>query len=153
MGIKQLAMADALSRIKPIDHSQIKIRRSKAGKRTIGGREIFFRSTWEANYARVLQWLKEQGSIKDWEFETVTYPFPGIKRGCIDYKIDFKVINPDDSFEIHEVKGYMDKKSATKLERMAKFYPDVKIVIVDRKQYMVLKAQMKPFLPDWEGHL
>ena len=53
----------------------------KAGWREIAGRRIYFRSRWEANYARYLQWLKDRGEIVDWEYEPETFWFEKIKRG------------------------------------------------------------------------
>ncbi|MCV6900732.1 DUF1064 domain-containing protein, partial [Escherichia coli] len=88
----------------------------------------FFRSSWEANYARYLNWLIAQGEIAKWEFECQTFVFHGITRGVISYTPDFKVYSKDGSHEWHEVKGWMDAKSKAKLKRMAKFYPAEKVV-------------------------
>ena len=43
-------------------------RTNKAGWREIGDKRCYFKSAWEANYARYLQWLKENGRIIDWEY-------------------------------------------------------------------------------------
>ena len=40
------------------------------------------------------------------------------------------MIHLDGSEEWAEVKGYYDSKSQTKMKRMAKYYPDVKIRLV-----------------------
>ena len=33
----------------------------------------------------------------------------------------------------HEVKGWMDQKSRTKIARMAKYYPQVKLLVIDKE--------------------
>ena len=35
----------------------------------------------------------------------------------------------------HEIKGWFDDKSKLKLKRMKKYYPEVKIILIDEKQY------------------
>lgn len=132
----------------PETYPQVKARRSKVGTRDDIG--IFVRSSWEANYARYLNWLKSIGEIKDWSYESVTFDFP-IKRGSRFYTPDFRIINTDGSIEYHEVKGYMDQRSSTKLKRMAKYYPETKLVLVDKDAYYALSRQIKNLIPNWEG--
>jgi len=122
-------------------------RRSKGGFREDIG--IYVRSSWEHNYALYLNWLKDNGKIKAWSYETETFPFP-IKRGAIDYKPDFKVEYADGHIEFHEVKGYMDKTSRTKLKRMAKYYPDIKVRLIDAAVMRDLNALFRKTLAHWE---
>ena len=103
----------------------------KQGWRTIGGKRNYFRSKWEANYARWLQWRKKHGEIIDWLHEPQTFWFESIKRGVRSYLPDFKVILLDGTHEWHEVKGYMDSKSLTKIKRLKKYYPEEKLIVVD----------------------
>ena len=123
-------------------------RNSKSGKREDLDNQ-YFRSAWEANYARYLNWLIKQGEIKAWEFEVDTFQFP-VKRGNMSYLPDFKITNNDGSIEYHEVKGYMDDNSRVKLNRMAKYYPEVKLVLIDKEFYVALAKQMKPMIVGWE---
>lgn len=119
----------------------------------IGTREdlgLFVRSSWEANYARYLNWLIEQGEIEKWEYEVDTFEFEPIKRGTRFYTPDFKIFNNDGSVEYHEVKGYMDSKSKTKLKRMAKYYPDIEIVLIDKDVYYSIASQCKNLIENWE---
>jgi len=110
--------------------------RTKKGWREFpSGKKHYFRSEWEMNYADYLEWLVSAGEIKDWQFEADTFWFEKIKRGVRSYLPDFKVFNNDGSIEYHEVKGWMDDKSATKLKRMAKYYPEIKLVLIDACQY------------------
>lgn len=120
----------------------------KAGKRSDLNNQ-YFRSTWEANFARYLNLLQCCGNIYKWEYEADEFAFP-IKRGTRFYIPDFKVWDtPDSKPYYYEVKGFMDKKSQTKLKRMAKYYPDVKIIVVDNRQYKAI-AKKSYLIPGWE---
>ena len=123
--------------------------RAKRGYRDDLG-DTFFRSSWEANYARYLNWMRDGGLIKEWSFEPETFWFNGIKRGVVSYLPDFKVINTDDTVYYVEVKGWMDAKSKTKIKRMAKYYPSVKLVVVDAKAYRQISKTVAPFIKGWE---
>src|SRR5690606_8292944 len=61
--------------------------RGSQGRRSDLG-NIFFRSSWEANYARYLNFLKSQGHIYKWEFEPDTFWFESIRRGVRSYLPD-----------------------------------------------------------------
>jgi hypothetical protein len=122
----------------------------KASWREIGGYKKYYRSRWEANYARYLEWMRMQGLILGWLHEPETFWFEGIKRGCMSYLPDFKVKEIDGKESYHEVKGWMDDRSKTKIKRMAKYHPNVKLVVVDTKEYKLLEKKMKPIITDWE---
>lgn len=107
---------------------------------------VYFRSKWEANYALFLDWLVKKGEIKEWEFEPDKFIFEAINFGTRSYTPDFKVINNNGSIEYHEVKGYMDGKSKTKLKRMAKYYPDVKLILIDSAYYRDLAKKVGKML-------
>jgi len=97
---------------------------STRGVRIIGHREIYFRSRWEANFARVLQWHKVNGHpfngifVSAWNYEARIFWFDlerarvanrlygtklrGIRAGTVNYKPDFKVTGapePEDDIE------------------------------------------------------
>lgn len=122
----------------------------KQGWREIGGYRKYYRSKWEANYARYLQFLKDNKAIKDWKHEAKTFWFEGLKRGTMSYLPDFLVIKNNDEEEYHEVKGYMDKKSATKLKRMKKYHPNVKIILVEKDWFKRNNSLGKSLFKDWE---
>jgi len=122
----------------------------KAGWREIGGKRKYFRSKWEANYARYLEWLKEHNQIKEWQHENKTFWFEGIKRGCRSYLPDFEVENNNGTIEYHEVKGWYDDRSKTKVKRMAKYYPEVKLIIIFQKQYNEIKNKVGRLINGWE---
>lgn len=116
----------------------------------INGKKIFFRSLWEFRYALYLQLLKEQGKINDWQHEPKTFWFEGIKRGTNNYKPDFLVIHKNDSEEWVEVKGYMDSKSATKIKRMSKYHPHIKLRVVDKSFFTKNSKNLNILIKDWE---
>lgn len=129
-----------------------KVRRGKwyAGWRQVGNQRIYCRSRWEANYARYLEWLRSIGEIAGWQHEPHTFWFEGIKRGAVSYLPDFKVANCNGTHEWHEVKGWMDARSATVLKRMAKYYPSEKVVVIREKQYREIRRKVAGMIPDWE---
>ena len=120
--------------------------RYKNGNYNINGNDIFFRSSWEANYALYLDFLIKQKQIKSWTYEKDVFIFKKIKFGTRSYRPDFKIYNLDNTFEYHEVKGYMDNKSKTKIKRMAKYYPNVKLIIIDKDVYKDLKKKIGKML-------
>jgi hypothetical protein len=44
----------------------------------------------------------------------------------------------------------MDDRSKTKIKRMAKYHPNVKLIVIDSKGYAALKKTMQPIIKDWE---
>ena len=125
-------------------------KRFKQGWRTVGDKKVFFRSAWEANFGRYLQWQKERQMIKDWEHEPKTFWFEGIKRGVVSYLPDFKVSTLENTHYWVEVKGFMDAKSRTKIKRFKKFFPEETIRIVDAKWYKMNSKKLSNIIPDWE---
>jgi hypothetical protein len=123
--------------------------RGNMGKRAdLNG--LYVRSSWEANYARYLNWLVIQEQIRKWEYEADTFVFEAIKRGTRSYLPDFKITNMDGTIEYHEVKGWMDQKSKTKLARMTKYYPGIKLILIGKDEYYAIKKSIKGFIPNWE---
>ena len=61
------------------------------------------------------------------------------------YTPDFKIYNWTGTIEYHEVKGYMDNKSKTKVKRMAKYYPSVFLKVVDQNNYKPIKKLERMF--------
>lgn len=114
----------------------------KQGYYNINGKEMFFRSKWEANYALYLDFLIKQKQIKKWEYEPDTFMFEKIKLGTRSYKPDFKIYNIDENIEYHEVKGYMNSRSKTKIKRMAKYYPEIRLIVIDTSVYTDIKNKL-----------
>ena len=115
----------------------------------IGGKRNFYRSRWEYRYALYLEFMKKHKHIVEWEHEPKTFWFEGIKRGTNNYKPDFFVTFPSGNSEWIEVKGYMDSKSATKLKRMAKYFPVEKIRVVGKEWFKANSSMLKKVIPNW----
>jgi len=115
---------------------------SSGGKRAdLGGQ--YFRSSWEANAARFWNWTHEP-----WTYEPQTFWFPGIRRGNVSYTPDFWL--PAKGHFV-EVKGWMDPESKTKLNRMARYHPTVKIVLLDAAFFRAIERQrLCKVIPGWE---
>jgi len=105
-------------------------------------------SSWEANYARYLNFLKSKGQIKDWQYEPQTFEFRE-RHGTTRYTPDFMVENMDSSVEYHEVKGYFDKKSKTKIKRFRRDYPELKLIVIDAENYKQI-GKWSHLIPGWE---
>jgi hypothetical protein len=122
----------------------------KAGWREIGGIEKYYRSRWEANFARYLEWLRGLGEIKSWEHESKTFWFEKIRRGCVSYLPDFHIIEKSGTETYYEVKGWMDDRSATKIKRMALYYPEIQLIVVGRKEYREIEEKVAGLIDGWE---
>ncbi len=92
---------------------------TRLGKRPDLG--ITCRSGWEANY---LRFLKSEGLTYEYESETFMFTAFGITHGNVSYTPDIKVYRKDGSWYYIEIKGFLDKKDQTKLNRFKKFYPE-----------------------------
>lgn len=124
--------------------------RTKGGHRAdLGG--IYFRSSWEANYARYLNLLIKFGVVESWAFEPETFWFDGIARGAVSYKPDFKVkYKGDETPEYVEIKGWVVPKDRTKWRRMKIYHPHIKLVVVGAKQYYAIQKKWASAIPTWE---
>ena len=122
----------------------------KSAWHDIGGKRNFYRSRWESSYGYYLEWLKVKKQILEWEHEPKTFWFDGIKRGVVSYLPDFRVTELNGSIVYHEVKGWMDARSKTKIRRMAKYHPTVKLIVIDSNGYKALARSASAFVPGWE---
>lgn len=110
-----------------------------AGTYLIEKKSYYFRSGWEYIYALFLQAALENGEIAAWEYEPYTFCFEKITKGTRYYLPDFKITMSDGTHWWAEVKGRMDRKSKTKLNRMEKYFPEEEIRLVRRKQINKIK--------------
>jgi len=138
---KQVATRIKNNTLNPNLNSSNPYSRTRSGRRPDLG-NIFFRSAWEANIARYFNYLNIE-----WQFEPKTFYFEGIKRGCVSYLPDFYLPQTN---EWVEVKGWMDDKSKTKLKRFSKYYPQEKLILIDRKKYTEIEKQYKHRISGWE---
>jgi len=110
----------------------------------------YFRSMWEANFARYLNLLLKHKQIRTWEYEPETFWFQSITRGSRFYTPDFRVIENDSRIIYYEIKGYMDPCSQTKLKRMAKYYPHITIRLIGAKEYRNVAKKVAGLIAGWE---
>lgn len=118
-----------------------------AGYRKIGGKKIFFRSRWEANYCRYLEFLKQRGRIKDWKHEPYTILFENENSS---YLPDFEVERNNGTKEIHEVKGWFDDRSEHKIELMLTQHKELKLKIIFGKMYRLIELKFGQKIDGWE---
>ena len=122
----------------------------KCGWREIGGKRKYFRSRWEANYARYLQFLKDQKQITEWEHEAKVFWFEGIKRGCVSFLPDFQITEIGGNIVYHEVKGWMDDRSKTKIRRMGIYFPEVSLTIIGAEWFKKNNKHLTSTIYGWE---
>lgn len=110
--------------------------RCKKGKRSdLEG--VYFRSAWEANYARILNYLSMA-----WEFEPETFDVGESET----YTPDFKLA--DGSFV--EIKGWWTEIGKRKVELFRQRYPQMKLQIIGRPEYTALYKQYGSIITHWE---
>lgn len=114
-----------------------------------GERVVFVRSRWEANLCAYYEFLKNNGSIKEWEYEKETFWFEGILRGTNNYKPDFRITRMDDTMYRIEVKGYWEKKDTVKMNRMKKYHPSIQMKYIQENEYKEI-AEKSAMFPGWD---
>jgi hypothetical protein len=108
--------------------------RGKGGFREDLGR--YFRSRWEANYARYLNLLG-----LEWEYE----PCQVLLSDSSSYTPDFVV-----GGEVHEVKGWMTEKGQRKIDAFLAEYPEAKFRLVGVQEYDLIEREHGDTIPGWE---
>lgn len=111
--------------------------------------DIKFRSSWERNVARWLNWRVAKGELLAWEYEPFTFTFPGVVRGAVCYTPDFKLHYADGRVEWLEVKGWETSKDRTKWRRLRQHYPQITLTVLGAPAYKSLSQQFGG-LPHWE---
>lgn len=104
----------------------------------------YFRSAWEANVARSLNYLH----IK-WEYEYKRFDFSEEKEGILSYQPDFYLPKYNKWIE---VKGWMDDKSKQRLKLFKKYYPNESsnLILIDENIYNSLNKQYSEIIDNWE---
>lgn len=105
---------------------------------------IYLRSSWEANVARVLNFLG-----LPWDYECRRFRFADVGDGVLSYCPDFYLMESDIWIE---VKGWMDEKSKVRLTKMREFYPEEysKLYLIDAQEYSKIQKQYKKIITEWE---
>src|SRR3989338_10902783 len=114
-----------------------KASRGKAGIRKDISETIYFYSRWEANYARILNYL----GIK-WEYEPKTFNLE-----VQNYTPDFYLPNENKYIEI---KNFLWKYSIIRDEKFRTLYPDVILELLLKEDYLKLQEKYAKFIKNWE---
>lgn len=104
----------------------------------------YFRSAWEANIARVLNYLDVE-----WKYEYKRFNFENEFEGILSYQPDFYLPKYDKWIE---VKGWMDEKSKIRLTLFKKYYPieSSNLFLIDEKEYKNIEKQYSNLINNWE---
>lgn len=105
---------------------------------------MYFRSSWEANIARVFNYKKI-----NWEYEPCRFHFKDTHDGVNSYQPDFFL---SDLELFVEVKGWFDDKSILRLEKFNDEYPEYysNLVVIDSNLYRLIADEFKPKILHWE---
>ena len=123
----------------------------RGGARADIGDQVF-KSAWEANYARYLNFLIGKGVILDWVYEPETIVFPGRTSGVCSYTPDFRVTTREGWRHYHEVKGVWTDRFDKQLELLEEFRLDVcPLHIIDKEQYRTIERCCRGLIPNWES--
>ena len=101
----------------------------------------YFRSTWEANFARLLEWF-------GFEYEYEPKVFSLIDNGFqLSYRPDFYLFK----FDLWvELKGYLGCESKRKLDLFKEQYPNLNFTLITERYYNVLANCFRFLIPNWE---
>ncbi|OGD25818.1 hypothetical protein A2819_02140 [Candidatus Azambacteria bacterium RIFCSPHIGHO2_01_FULL_40_24] len=114
-----------------------KASRGKAGIRKDISDKIYFYSRWEANYARLQNYL----GIK-WEYELKTFDL-----GSQNYTPDFYLPRTNTYIE---VKNFLWKYSKIRDQKFRKLYPNIKLHLLLKDDYLKLENKYSKLIPNWE---
>lgn len=98
---------------------------------------MYFRSRWEANFARVLT-----HQDKEWGYEPVTFQL----TPTVSYTPDFVCEGT-----CYELKGRWYKGQAEKIAMFREQHPELPFVLIEEAEYRELSRRWKMSIPGWEG--
>lgn len=114
-----------------------KAARGKAGIRRDISKAIYFYSRWEANIARLFNFLK----IK-WEYQPKTFDLQ-----TQNYTPDFYLPGRN---EYIEVKNFLWKYSKIRDKKFRKLYPALKLHLLLKEEYLELEKKYSSHIKNWE---
>ncbi len=112
--------------------------RGNSGKR-LDLNNQFFRSTWEANFARICNEYNTE-----WLYESERFWLPELKSF---YHPDFFL--PEVNLYV-EITGMMTERKLLKLQYFQKNYPEKVILHITQEDWRQYFAQFKPLVKEWE---
>jgi hypothetical protein len=98
---------------------------------------MYFRSNWEANFARIQNLLGVQ-----WQYEVESFQL----TDTLSYTPDFKVGD-----EYYELKGRMDQGDLDKIAKFREQHSELILHVIGPEEYNKLRAEFKSKIPNWEG--
>jgi len=101
----------------------------------------YVRSSWEADFARVLKYLGVQ-----YQYEARRFTLLRADGATLTYAPDFLV---PESGCFYEIKGWMDDRSAEKIRLFREQYPAETLIIIDKTQFAELQMRYGD-LVEWE---
>ncbi len=114
-----------------------KAARGKAGIRSDIDKTTYFYSRWEANFARLLNY---------WEIEWVHQP-KVFDLGTQKYTPDFYL----PQYDIYiEIKNFLWNYSRIRDEKFRKLYPNKKLILLLKEDYLKFEKRYSDFIPNWE---
>lgn len=114
-----------------------KAARGKAGIRKDISDTIYFYSRWEANFARLMDYLKIE-----WQYQPIVFDLK-----TQNYTPDFYL--PSISIYI-EVKNFLWKYSRIRDNKFRKLYPNIKLQLLLKEDYLKLQNTYAKFIKNWE---
>lgn len=114
-----------------------KASRGKGGIRKDISQKIYFYSRWEANFARLLNYL----GIK-WQYQPLIFDLR-----TQNYTPDFYL--PEFVFFI-EIKNFLWKYSNIRDKKFRKLYPEIKLLLLLKDDYIKLENLYSQFVEKWE---
>ena len=104
---------------------------------------LFVRSSWEANFVRILRYCGIE-FIYEWKRFKI---FDSDGKLIATYLPDFYI--PDINLII-EVKGYISEKSMFRVNLFRNLYPEFRVLILDGEKYNRQKDIFSKYIPKWE---
>ncbi len=93
-----------------------------------------------------------RGVIVSWAYEARTFVFAVASGAPYAYTPDFRVDFGAGRIEWHEVKGWLDPASITRLGRMRETFPNERVVIIDETWFRAAKSSgLIEQIPGWES--
>lgn len=80
----------------------------------------------EKRYAAHLEQRRMCGEIVTWKFEAIKLKL----AKATFYNVDFQVVMPDGSIEVHETKGHWEDDARVKFKVAVEMFPEFKFVVV-----------------------
>lgn len=114
-------------------------------------------SNYEYDYALFLDFLYLDGTIAGWVRNTTAFGFSKPVsyqnkhgRTVKSHRPDFLIFNLDGTYEIHEVKGWMNDKAKAVDTQFRKDYPNITYKIIGKDEILALQAEFKDKIWGWE---